>query len=86
MVRNLLCLPGNVSAFRAPFVAFFLISLIFHSSSAATHDYHDALRKSIIFFVGQHSGKLPLDQRLKWRHNSTLHDGFAVRVDLSGGY
>ncbi|KAM1765035.1 hypothetical protein ACFX11_004213 [Malus domestica] len=86
MVRNLLCLPGNVSAFRAPFVAFFLISLLFHSSSAATHDYHDALRKSIIFFVGQHSGKLPLDQRLKWRHNSTLHDGSAVGVDLSGGY
>ncbi|KAM0961119.1 hypothetical protein ACFX13_020866 [Malus domestica] len=86
MARNLLCLPGNVSAFRAPLAALFLLSLLFHSTSAATHDYHDALRKSILFFEGQRSGKLPPDQRLKWRRDSALHDGSAAGVDLSGGY
>ncbi|KAJ7942915.1 Endoglucanase, partial [Quillaja saponaria] len=52
----------------------------------AFHDYHDALRKSILFFEGQRSGKLPPDQRIKWRRDSALHDGSTAGVDLTGGY
>ncbi|XP_078160516.1 endoglucanase 17-like [Carex rostrata] len=56
------------------------------TSLAATHDYGDALHKSILFFEGQRSGKLPADQRLTWRRDSALHDGSTEGVDLTGGY
>ncbi|KAF6150220.1 hypothetical protein GIB67_000094 [Kingdonia uniflora] len=64
-----------------------LLVVVSHSSST-THDYHNALHKSILFFEGQRSGKLPQDQRLKWRRDSALQDGFnaGVGVDLTGGY
>ncbi|XP_057541190.1 endoglucanase 8-like [Amaranthus tricolor] len=52
----------------------------------AQHNYMDALRKSILFFEGQRSGKLPPDQRLRWRRDSALHDGHSVGRDLTGGY
>ncbi|XP_008803904.2 endoglucanase 17-like [Phoenix dactylifera] len=55
-------------------------------AAASEHDYADALRKSILFFEGQRSGKLPPDQRLTWRCDSALHDGAADGVDLTGGY
>ncbi|XP_057550900.1 endoglucanase 8-like [Amaranthus tricolor] len=50
------------------------------------HNYMDALRKSILFFEGQRSGKLPPDQRLRWRRHSALTDGHTVGRDLTGGY
>ncbi|XP_048320517.2 endoglucanase 1 [Ziziphus jujuba] len=49
-------------------------------------EYSDALEKSILFFEGQRSGKLPSNQRLKWRGNSGLSDGSSYHVDLVGGY
>ncbi|XP_059655367.1 endoglucanase 8-like [Cornus florida] len=55
-------------------------------STAGRHDYGDALRKSILFFEGQRSGKLPPDQRIKWRRDSALRDGATAGVDLTGGY
>lgn len=42
---------------------------------AAAHDYGDALYRSILFFEGQRSGKLPPNQRLSWRRDSALRDG-----------
>ncbi|CAI0375085.1 unnamed protein product [Linum tenue] len=56
------------------------------SASAAYHDYADALAKSILFFEGQRSGYLPPDQRLPWRANSGLSDGWTYNADLTGGY
>ncbi|KAL8224821.1 hypothetical protein R6Q57_017378 [Mikania cordata] len=52
----------------------------------ASHNYRDALTKSILFFEGQRSGKLPSNQRMSWRKNSGLSDGSAMNVDLVGGY
>ncbi|CAH1434147.1 unnamed protein product [Lactuca virosa] len=52
----------------------------------ASHNYKDALTKSLIFFEGQRSGKLPPNQRMTWRKNSGLSDGAAMKVDLVGGY
>ncbi|KAI3460787.1 hypothetical protein Pfo_017450 [Paulownia fortunei] len=52
----------------------------------ASHNYRDALTKSIMFFEGQRSGKLPPNQRITWRKDSGLSDGSAVHVDLVGGY
>lgn len=52
----------------------------------AKHDYRDALTKSILFFEGQRSGRLPPSQRVSWRRSSGLSDGSSVKVDLTGGY
>ncbi|KAK4282525.1 hypothetical protein QN277_013889 [Acacia crassicarpa] len=52
----------------------------------AAHNYGDALSKSILFFEGQRSGKLPPNQRMTWRRDSGLSDGSALHVDLVGGY
>ncbi|KAJ6795649.1 endoglucanase 17-like [Iris pallida] len=56
-----------------------------HHSDAA-HDYRNALTKSLLFFEGQRSGRLPPTQRIKWRRDSGLSDGSAAGVDLVGGY
>ncbi|CAN0859190.1 Endoglucanase 17 [Linum grandiflorum] len=50
------------------------------------HNYKDALAKSILFFEGQRSGKLPHSQKMKWRGNSGLSDGSTANVNLVGGY
>ncbi|XP_043698704.1 endoglucanase 8-like [Telopea speciosissima] len=68
---------------------FLFVVAAFHPPSAAAsggHDYSGALRKSILFFEGQRSGKLPPDQRVKWRRDSALRDGASVGLDLTGGY
>lgn len=56
------------------------------TASPVTFDYKDALDKSLLFFEAQRSGKLPHDQRVKWRGDSGLTDGFLQGVDLVGGY
>ncbi|KFK30485.1 hypothetical protein AALP_AA7G267500 [Arabis alpina] len=65
------------------FLAIFLLRLV---PSAIPHDYSDALRKSILFFEGQRSGRLPIQQRMAWRGNSALNDGKNLGTDLVGGY
>ncbi|XP_076902991.1 endoglucanase 1-like [Bidens hawaiensis] len=55
-------------------------------SSFTSQQYSDALAKSILFFQGQRSGKLPNNQRAKWRADSALHDGSFANVDLVGDY
>ncbi|OAY61854.1 endoglucanase 17 [Manihot esculenta] len=57
-----------------------------HHPRFASHNYRDALTKSILFFEGQRSGKLPSNQRISWRRDSGLSDGAAMHVDLVGGY
>ncbi|GAB4840432.1 Esterase/lipase/thioesterase [Ancistrocladus abbreviatus] len=81
--------PGSLSPPTFPsFQALSLLLLLIFSLSATStcHDYFDALHKSILFFEGQRSGKLPPDQRLRWRRDSALHDGSTVGMDLTGGY
>lgn len=38
-------------------------------------NYKDALSKSILFLEAQRSGKLPRNNRVKWRGDSGLDDG-----------
>ncbi|XP_022159640.1 endoglucanase 8-like [Momordica charantia] len=54
--------------------------------AVTSHDYGDALTKSLLFFEGQRSGKLPPTQRVTWRKDSALRDGLEIGVDLVGGY
>jgi hypothetical protein len=48
--------------------------------SLSSPNYNDALAKAIMFFEGQRSGRLPANQRVKWRGDSALNDGQAENV------
>ncbi|ESO99454.1 hypothetical protein LOTGIDRAFT_113537 [Lottia gigantea] len=50
------------------------------------YNYDDVLRKSILFYEAQRSGKLPANNRIPWRGDSGLKDGSDVGVDLTGGW
>jgi hypothetical protein len=60
--------------------AVLLLVLATATSVSGQHDYSDALHKSILFFEGQRSGRLPPDQRLRWRRDSALNDGATAGV------
>lgn len=45
------------------------------ATDSAGYSYQDAIGKAILFFEGQRSGKLPTNQRVKWRGDSALSDG-----------
>ncbi|EYU22709.1 hypothetical protein ABFS82_03G124400 [Erythranthe guttata] len=72
------------------FFIFLLCFLLFlcncSISVSAGPNYRDALAKSLLFFQGQRSGRLPPDQQITWRANSGLSDGQMAGVDLTGGY
>ena len=51
-------------------------------TKVASNDYGDVLSKSILFFEGQRSGKLPPNQRMIWRKDSALRDGFDIGASL----
>ncbi|CAM0913407.1 unnamed protein product [Alopecurus aequalis] len=64
-------------------LAFFFASA---GATAVRHDYEEALRKSLLYFEAQRSGRLPHGQRVAWRDHSGLTDGLEQGVDLVGGY
>ncbi|KAG6517889.1 endoglucanase 1-like [Zingiber officinale] len=68
------------------FTGLVCLCLLHSASSASAFNYGGALAKSILFFEGQRSGKLPADQRVTWRGDSALSDGSSCNVDLVGGY
>lgn len=49
---------------------------------ANSPNYRDALAKSLLFFQGQRSGRLPKNQKLTWRSHSGLYDGRLAHVRL----
>lgn len=75
-----------MSKFSLAFALFACVGLtIVNVISAAEEkpgefDYHEALSKAILFFEGQRSGKLPSNQRVKWRGDSGLSDGRLASV------
>ncbi|KAG0359601.1 Six-hairpin glycosidase-like protein [Gamsiella multidivaricata] len=56
------------------------------SPSYPDPEYIKLLDYTLLFYEAQRAGKLPADQRVKWRNDSVLDDGKDVGVDLSGGY
>ncbi|KAJ0910339.1 putative cellulase [Helianthus annuus] len=70
----------------ATFFTLFTLTFSSFTSAFTSQHYSDALTKSILFFEGQRSGKLPTNQRLSWRADSALNDGSSANVDLVGGY
>ncbi|CAA0837696.1 Endoglucanase 9 [Striga hermonthica] len=72
--------------FQSLHLTFFFLFFFSNSGNVnASHNYRDALAKSILFFQGQRSGRLP-PQEITWRANSGLSDGRSAGVDLTGGY
>ncbi|KAJ8770032.1 hypothetical protein K2173_009779 [Erythroxylum novogranatense] len=68
-------------------ICIFLVGMLhFQAAIAGGFDYADALDKTLQFFESQRSGKLPENQRVRWRGDSGLKDGFLQGVDLVGGY
>ncbi|XP_010444884.1 PREDICTED: endoglucanase 22-like [Camelina sativa] len=63
-----------------------IVLLLVLVPTTISHNYSDALTKSILFFEGQRSGYLPSNQRLTWRRHSALKDGENLNADLVGGY
>ena len=51
-----------------------------------SQNYEDALTKSILFFEGQRSGRLPPSQRMTWRKDSALNDGTESNVSVYMSY
>ncbi len=50
------------------------------------YNYAEVLQKSIYFYEAQRSGKLPRNNRVRWRGNSGLKDGADNKIDLTGGW
>jgi endoglucanase len=55
-------------------------------AAAATHNYGEALQKSIWFYEAQAAGRKPAWNRVSWRGDSALGDGGDVGRDLTGGW
>ncbi|KAM7525805.1 hypothetical protein LguiA_015707 [Lonicera macranthoides] len=63
------------------------IRVVEEEDDGVGYNYRDALSKGILYFEGQRSGKLPsTTQRVSWRGDSALSDGFPDNVSLVGGY
>jgi len=63
-----------------------LVGMFLAFESLEALEYGDALNKSILFFEGQRSGKLPTNQRVKWRADSALSDGSLANVSCLYSY
>ncbi|KZV39675.1 hypothetical protein F511_22700 [Dorcoceras hygrometricum] len=67
-------------------LALLVCSFVLDAANVQAFDYGEALDKSLLFFEAQRSGKLPVSQRVKWRGDSGLRDGYDQGVNLVGGY
>lgn len=66
-----------------------VVLAIFAFSTASAYDYCEVLRKSLLFYEAQRSGKLPSNNRIPWRSDSALRDATspsATPGNLEGGY
>ncbi|KAK4709786.1 hypothetical protein R3W88_004299 [Solanum pinnatisectum] len=67
-------------------ISVLLVGLLALEAVSYNFDYGNAMDKTLLFFEAQRSGKLPPNQRVKWRGDSGLKDGFLQGVNLVGGY
>lgn len=77
-----LAMTAGVMVMAAVMVPNWLLCVPVPSEAAeiTASDYHEALGNAIMFFEGQRSGKLPENQRVKWRGDSALSDGRLANV------
>ncbi|CAL1409767.1 unnamed protein product [Linum trigynum] len=81
---------GLIQTFFITWVLFCSINISFSrlgaQAASINPNYKEALAKSLLFFQGQRSGRLPPSQQITWRSHSGLSDGRLANVDLTGGY
>lgn len=65
---------------RSSVLGFVMVLSFLLFKGIASLNYGEALTKSLLFYEGQRSGKLPPNQRVQWRGDSGLHDGSDNRV------
>lgn len=53
---------------------------------SGSYDYGQVLGLSLMFYEAQRSGKLPSNNRIKWRGDSGLTDRAADGRDVTGGW
>ena len=58
----------------------------FPPSPITHYNYNEVLRKSVLFYEAQRSGKLPFNNRVLWRKDSHLDDRGENGEDLTGGW
>lgn len=76
----------KIMAMRMGVSGFCCLLFLFLFSLENVHgnpNYREALAKSLLFFQGQRSGRLPKDQQVTWRSNSGLSDGLIAHVCVS---
>ena len=78
----------SVLSFLSVFIPIMLVSLLLFSvsSTTASYDYAEVLRKSLMFYQAQRSGNLTSSRTVQWRESSHLEDRGEAGEDLSGGY
>ena len=57
-----------------------------HAPKPIKYNYGEVLKLSILFYEAQRSGKLPRNNRVKWRKDSALNDKGENGEDLTGGW
>mgnify|MGYP000187477622 CR=1 FL=1 len=63
------------------------LELFYIPDNTWDYNYYELLCKSILFYESQRSGALPANQRVTWRKDSALQDGFSsVGINLTGGW
>jgi endoglucanase len=70
----------NVAALLFFLAVASVVSMAMVSGAGGRHDYGMALKKSLLYFEAQRSGRLPPSQRVTWRESSGLFDGKANGV------
>ena len=80
-------LPQSSVLYLPVLIAIMLVFLLLFtvSSTTASYDYAEVLRKSLKFYKAQRSGNLS-SNTIQWRQSSHLDDKGEDGEDLSGGY
>ena len=56
------------------------------AATVVNYNYTEVLNVSLLFYEAQRTGKLPSNNRIKWRGDSMLMDKGINGEDLTGGY
>lgn len=80
ILRLRFCMMGLSKSIMVVIVVMVMMTVMKMATAEFSANYGDALWKSILFFEGQRSGKLPPSQRMTWRKDSALRDGFDAHV------
>ena len=68
------------------FISKIQITMYYPLDNTSPFNYAEVIRKSILFYAAQRSGRLPPDNPIPWRGDSALGDQGKDGEDLTGGW